>query len=447
MRLAAGGPVLRNLALLEEWQSLPAAELQQLQDERLADLLLHAHRSTDYYRRILTARGVVSSDGGVHLNRLGALPLLDKSLLRTEFENIKSADLNRRRWYPNASGGSTGETARFIQDRDYDAWVGAVKLQFDGWTGSQICDRKAVLWGSSHDVDGSRNPLRTRLGRWLSNEFWLRTYQLTEADMIAHAHAINAFRPVQLLAYSDNAYELARVVEQTGMSMYPPRSIMTSAGTLYPAMRETIERALGAPVFNRYGSREVGDIACECDQHTGLHVNVLCHHVEILRPDGSPAELGEEGEIVITNLTNYAMPLIRYRIGDIGEWSTQLCACGRTWPLLARVSGRTCDMFVNRDGAQVGAEYFFFEFEKYEWLRRFRLVQEAVDRVEVFLQLFSNSDEVDSSQRDEIRSIVRKAVGEDCVVNIQIVPEIESMPSGKHLCVMSKVGSHQDARK
>jgi phenylacetate-CoA ligase len=415
---ARRGRVQPNLAMLRECQYLTPIELARLQHGLLRDLLLHAYDSTNYYRRVLGSFDVVSSDGAVDLSR----------------------------WSLNASGGSTGEPAHFVQDSEFDAWAAALKLLFDEWTGCRMGDRKVLLWGSRRDVDGSKNPMRTEVGRWLRNERWLRAYGVTDGDMMSHARAINAFRPVQVLAYVESAYELSREVERLGITMYSPRAVMTSAGALYPAMRETITRAFRAPVFDRYGSREVGDVACECDRHQGLHVAVPCQYVEILRSDGSAADPGEEGDIVITNLANYAMPFIRYSIGDTGKWATQPCTCGRTWPLIARVTGRVCDTFITRDGARVAGEYFVHELRTQDWVRRFRLIQEAVDRVDVYLQPAREPGQADLERLDEIRSLVRGAMGQDCAVNIQIVPEIEPMSSGKYLYVISRVGSLDDAR-
>ena len=112
---------------------------------------------------------------------------------------------------------------------------------------------------------------------------------------------------------------------------------MVTAGTLFEPIRQTIESVFQAPVFNRYGSREVGDIACECEAHSGLHVALPTQFVEILRPDGTAAGPGEIGEIVVTSLTNFAMPLIRYRIGIVGHGRKSLVAAG--------VGGRGCGRF------------------------------------------------------------------------------------------------------
>jgi phenylacetate-CoA ligase len=141
------------------------------------------------------------------------------------------------------------------------------------------------------------------------------------------------------------------------------------------------------------------------------------------------------------------MPLIRYRIGDTGMWSAEPCPCGRIWPLLARVTGRTVDAFLTPHGALVGGEYFFGCLEGYEWLERFQLVQQSVDEVDVFLQLFAGSGELDPDRREQIVSMIRRAMGEKCVVNVHVVPNIQSMPSGKYLSMVSKVRSQEEARR
>jgi len=447
LRLAAAGPRRGKLAELRRAEFLPEADLSRLHKGRLADLLRHAYASTPYYRALLGSSGVVSDDGSVRLERLSSLPLLTKPLLRERFEELKSRDLAERRYVVRMTGGSSGEPAHFVQDRAYRAWVGAVALQFEGWTGYRMGDRRVVLWGTKAGLTGAKDPWRRRAGQWLRDELRLPAFPLSEDDLAAYAQRINAYGPVQLASYVESAYELALVVERLGLRMRYPRSILTSAGTLYPRMRETIERAFAAPVFDRYGSTEVGAIACECDRHRGLHVSALCQHVEILRPDGSPTDLGEEGEIVITSLCNYAMPLIRYRIGDTGVWAEEPCPCGRSGPLLAKVTGRVSDTFIRPDGGQVNGAYFLWLLDHIGWIRRFRVVQETVDSVDIYLQQRIEPTAEERRQLDEFAALVRSAMGDGCRVTFKIVPEIETPHSGKHLYVISRVRSLEDVRR
>jgi phenylacetate-CoA ligase len=212
-------------------------------------------------------------------------------------------------------------------------------------------------------------------------------------------------------------------------------------------MRETIERVFGAPVFNRYGSREVGDIACECEGHQGLHVSAPWQYLEVLRPDGTACLPEEEGELVITNLTNYAMPLIRYRIGDTGSWASHACTCGRAWPLLQQVSGRVCDTFVTPEGVNIPGEYFAHMLRTQAWLRRFQIVQESADGIDVYLQPLEEVSEGDVAQAESVRLMFQQAVGPTCTVRMHFVREIQPSASGKYLYTISKVGNLEQARK
>ncbi len=439
--------VRRVLARLREWQFLPAEQAEHIQQSRLADLLLHAYHSTTYYRALLGECGVVSSGGVVNLAKFDQVPLLDKPLLHEHFEDMKSGDLAQRRWTENWSGGSTAEPARFIQDKEFDCWVNATKVLFDEWSGCRPGDRKILLWGSDRDIAHQRHRLRTRAYRWLSNERWLRAFGgLTDEDMLAHAHAIDAFRPAQVLAYATSAYDLAGYVERAGVEIRPPGSIMTSAGTLYPHMRETIERVFKAPVFNRYGSREVGDIACDCDRHKGLHVIAPWQYVEVLLPDGTPAPPGEEGELVVTNLSNYAMPLIRYRIGDMGSWAAEPCPCGRTWPLLAQVSGRVSDVFHTTSGRAIPGESFsLLMLHSHAWVRRYQFVQESLEAVKVYLEIRPDQRDEAVQEAERLRAEVMKIMGPGSSVTIEFVEEIKAAPSGKYLHAISRVRNHYGA--
>ncbi|TXK89622.1 phenylacetate--CoA ligase family protein, partial [Parageobacillus sp. SY1] len=352
------GNVLNYFEQLQKWQWLDQKALKQLQEKRLSNLLLHAYRHVPYYREILKESGVITSKEQVNLSSFEKIPFLTKDIIRKEFEQLKSDDLNNREWYLNTSGGSTGEPVQFIQDKEYSEWSHAIKLLDDQWSNREIGDKQIRLWGSERDLLVGQETTKVRIGRYIRNERWLNAFRMTSEQMKEYIEVINKFKPIQILAYVESIFELAKFIEQNKLTVHSPKSIMTSAGTLYPYMRETIERVFQTKVFNRYGSREVGDIACECEHHQGLHVSALTHYVEIIKENGTLAQPGEIGEIVVTSLTNYAMPLIRYRIGDMGKWAKGECDCGRVMPLIEEVNGRVTDFFINSYGKKIDGRIF-----------------------------------------------------------------------------------------
>lgn len=440
--------VRRENRLLEQAEKASAKQLQRLQRERLVRLLLHAYRHVPYYRELLADTGVVTRDGEVALERYPSLPFLTKDILRTRFEQLKSDDLSRRRWSFNTSGGSTGEPVRFIQDTEYRRWARAAKIRFDAWTGYRAGAPKILLWSSERDLLVGQETAIVRSRRWLKNELWLNGHRMTPERMRLYVKKINEVHPKQILAFAESLFELARFAERAGVNVDAQEAIMTSAGTLYPEMRRAIERVFGAPVFDRYGSREVGDMACECEAHAGLHVSPLTHHIEVVRPDGSEARPGELGEVVVTLLTNLAMPLIRYQIGDQAvAGSKDRCGCGCDWPRLQRIEGRLKDSFVTRDGTIVRVPDFFFYFK--DWVRQFQFIQEDYDRVRLLLVPTASREQAGeyiSQDRPELERQLGILMGGLCKLEIDLVNEIPCSPSGKFRYTISKVADRERNR-
>jgi phenylacetate-CoA ligase len=182
---------------------------------------------------------------------------------------------------------------------------------------------------------------------------------MTEDDMANCINLINRFRPKMIRAYADAIYEISRFVSRRGLTVKAPELIHTGAGVLHDFMRGEIERVFGCPVYDHYGSREVGSLASECSSHDGLHIMMEHNLIEVLATGGRPCRPGEPGEIVVTNLNNYAMPLIRYKIGDIGiRLDDGVCPCGCTYPRLKQVIGRTGDIFIGEKGQIVLPAFF-----------------------------------------------------------------------------------------
>ena len=436
------GDTLRNLDALRALEWLPWEQVMASQQEYLQRLLMHAWTQVPYYREILGEAGAVSGSGAVRLDRFADIPLLDKVTLHERFEDLKSDDLPDRKWYQNSSGGSTGETATFILDKAFADWGRAIGLLFDSWSGYSPGEPRFLVWPVIRDLEGRKVKPRARLGAVLRNETWLDARRMTTEEMRSFLGRIDKERPAQIYAHPENLFELARFAQSQGFKPSPPKSIVTSGATLFPSMRPTVAEVFDAAIFDRYGSREASGIAAECEAHGGLHVCPVLQHLEVLLPDGSPASPGEIGEVVVTPLTNFAMPLIRYRIGDMAAWAEGPCSCGRAWPLLKEVTGRTRDLFIRGDGTRV--RILESVFSRHPWIRRFQVIQEDHNAVRAFIV---PHDETENAKKNhaagiaQVEAAITEVMGPECRVEVILTNQIEASPSGKYLHHISKVRS------
>lgn len=345
---------LRWLREFERTQYLSADELAALQLQRLRGILTHAFEQCPFYRERMDRVGFHPSDVRT-LDDLRHLPALEKSDIQQHGERMIARDWPRHDLRRNQTGGSTGTPIVFYAGRDRRQSRCAAQLRHNQWAGWEVGDRAAVLWGAPRDKP--RQDWRACLRRFLLREpLWLDTACVTEQRLEEFHRELLRYRPRVIQAYARSVLLFAQFLEQRGWRPWRPHSIVTSAEVLEPHERALVERVFGCPVFNRYGCREVSVIASECAAHQGMHVMAEGLYLEIVQGDRAAAP-GEMGSIVVTDLLNYAMPMIRYRIGDLGSWQPGVCACGRQLPRLAQVHGRVTDFLVGGDGRLVSGVF------------------------------------------------------------------------------------------
>ena len=266
--------------------------------------------------------------------------------------NWPRADLIR-----NQTGGSTGTPITFYLSGDRKCSRAAATLRHNRWAGWEVGDKAAVIWGAPRDrpADDWRSRLRGAAAARAAVAGHRPTSPRTSlADVprgaaplsAAHHPGLRARRPCCSPAICRPA-----ACTPTGRtpSSRPRRCSKARIGSCS-------KRCSAVPVFNRYGCREVSVIASECAAHSGLHVMAEGLYLEIETPHG-PAAPGEMGAILVTDLLNHAMPLIRYRIGDLARWADGACPCGRGLPRLERVAGRVTDFLVGCDGRLVSGVF------------------------------------------------------------------------------------------
>lgn len=411
-----------------------------IQTALLEELLLHSYNHVPYYRSILKDANVVA-DNKVSLENFTAIPVLTKKHLLDNFEELKSDDISTRDWHLNSTGGSTGVPTKFIQDKISSDYEAASKIYFSALAGKDIGCREMKLVGSERDLIKGSIGSKGHLLNLLFNRTFINSFKMSPDNMENYVSVINKKKPVIIEAYVQSIYELARFIKNNDMYVYSPKSILTSAGTLYPEYKELIEEVFRTKVYNRYGSREAPAIACSCEKDEGLHVDIFNHYLEILNEDYKPCKPGEIGHIYITTLKNYSMPLIRYQIGDMGIVAeNESCSCGRGFPLIQNVIGRETEVFRTRDGKVIPGEFFIHfigvVYNK-DFISKFQVIQKDYESVLIKLVLTDPDRFRDYEQ--ELVSSVKMVMGDDCEVNFEFVDDIATSSSGKYLYTVSEI--------
>jgi len=417
-------------------QWLSAEEIERLQWCELRRLLCHAYAEVPFHQSRFRELGITPADIGTR-EEYARLPLMEKSDFAEQGDRLRARSMSAEDLFTNGTGGSTGAPMRYQLDRGSYEWRQAAHLRGNMWAGSGLGRREFHLWGEPMRPGSPAASMKTRLWHWALNHHYANSYEMSTETMSGYLDELNRIRPEVVIGYSYSLFLLARYIAERGKRVWSPRGIIGTAEKLLPHQRETIEAVFGARIFERYGCREVMLIGMECEEHHGLHLTAENLYVEIIK-DGRPARPGEVGDVVVTDLHNYAMPFLRYRNGDLAMASDRACPCGRGLPLIEEVHGRTLDVLRSPDGRQISGVFVPMFFKDYAWVAEFQVEQAALDRIEVRIKPTAGYSE---ARLEGLRDDLRRRLGSEIGVHCTIVDEIPRTSSGKHRPVISRLSS------
>lgn len=404
---------LREL-LVSQW--LNSETHRERQWQRVRELVGYAFKNCPYYR---TRFAAVGFDGTLRgWDDFRRLPFLSKADIRQNEDGLLSREFRREDLVEARTGGSTGVALKLYFDGQCQEMRNAAAMRSDQWAGWDTGMTVAAIWGNPPVADTLKKKLRNLL---LDRTLYLDTMDINRRSVLQFIEQWRRSKPKMIFGHSHSIYILAKYLEELKVQDLRPRGIVSTSMMLLAPEREFIQRTFGCKVSDRYGCEEVGLIACECEQHDGMHLNVDHVVVEFLRDDGSDADPGEDANIVVTDLINRAMPLIRYRVGDMGVRSSRACACGRGHPLMERVTGRQADFLKRLDGSLVaGVSLVERTLTAIQGIEQMQLIQNELGRLLVNVvkdEGYTSESEIRLAQelsavfRDGIRIDIRYVLG------------------------------------
>jgi phenylacetate-CoA ligase len=418
------------------FNDLSPEELQVRQLENLKNIIIHAYRNTNYYKNVYRKAGFEPSDLK-SVNDMVKLPLVTKEEIRDKSDQMLATTFAVSELTKDSTGGSTGVPMIFYRDNKCWEKRRAQELFFDRWIGCEIGTKVAYFVAGTHHPVGLssvkasiRNATRDRM-------IAFDPRQITDSYMEEFLLRFRKYRPNVIKCFPNSLYIFAEYLRRKGVDDLKVDVISCTGESLYLYQRQLFEEIFKCKVYEKYGTRECGVIASECHLHEGMHIFSDGVYVEVLN-NGRPVRPGEMGEIVVTDLFNYGMPLIRYKIGDVAVATDRTCSCGSHLPLIDKLLGRDRDILLSEDGSPKPGYLFVEIMNKNNIPAKCQFIQEDV------LTLVINIVKLNGFQEQHLHIIedkCRSILGPTVQIVFCFKNDIVREHSGKFKYVSSKVST------
>ena len=418
-------PLLKYWGALEETQYYSEENLKEIQWIKIKNLLQFVYDQNPYYNKLFRAMDL-HPQHILSLSDLKKLPILTKKALRTAGDQLISTGFSKANLLHAKTGGSTGKSVHLYFTEDCSEQRNACARRHDRWSGWEVGEPKGYVWGNPPSQGTLKDTIKCVL---FGTIIFLDTMEVTEKAVQEFALRWRRSKPTLLFGHAHSLYLLANLVREYHIEDIAPRAIISSSMMLHPHERRRIEDVFRTKVFDRYGCEEVGLIASECEMHEGMHLNIDNLFIEFLKEDGSDCEPGQPGRIIVTDLINTAMPLIRYQVEDVGVPSARKCSCGRGLPLIQQVMGRTADFLIKKDGTRVaGISIIENTLTKIPGIGQMQIIQNSLEEIQVKVTPDENYNP--ETSRILIHYLKELFQGPKNV-EIELVEEIKSESNGK----------------
>ncbi|MCY7423305.1 MAG: hypothetical protein LH478_16350 [Chitinophagaceae bacterium] len=428
-----GGIFKQEYAACKDREAFSVEQWKDYQTLQLRKLLLHSFNTVPYYNKSFTEAGFTEQQlQHFQIEQLSKLPLLEKDTLRNEGKTSLLSTTKEKGGTFFSSSGSTGTPTSILFSHAMHQRSSALyEARVRNWAGVSRFDPRGMIGGRRIIPAGDAKPPYYRYN-FIEKQLYFSAYHINKQTAPGYAEGMLKYETRYMVGYAMSNYILAKFLQEAGVVPPPMKAVLTSSEKLTPTMRTTLGDVYNCKVFDGWSGVENCGLISE-NEHGQLLLSPDSAYIEILKADGTPAQPGEEGELVCTGFFNYDQPLIRYRIGDMVKVSEdQVTKCGRVFTVIDEIVGRVEDVVVGKDGRQMVR--FHGIFLNLSNVVKGQVIQEEIDRFTI--NIMTNGLTV--RERETIKTRMLSQLGE---VNIHI-NEMSDIPvgnNGKFRAVISKI--------
>jgi phenylacetate-CoA ligase len=428
----------RRLRELERFDKLTVPQQRQISADKTARLLTHAYDTVPYYRQTFDAAGFHPSEWTP--GQPIPIPLTDRETLRTQQDQMISRRFSAEQLQAATTGGTTSTPVRLWRDVEGIRRKTALQYHLNRTMGYDQGDSTLLIWGAERDLELDPSWKWKLYEQKIMGRIAAPAGQISDVIFQRFLKRLNEHKPRILYGYAVTLARFAQYLEEKGERHHNPKVIIVTAEAFSPSERDQIERVFHCKVTEQYGSREVGMVATECDQHTGMHFHPAGCLPEFqyhgMTPDGPMHRL------IVTDLMNFGMPLIRYDTGDCVILDEESCACGSWYPRVKSVIGRAADTFVMADGTEVPglamANQLLHLTHSFRYVTQLQVIQKDFDQIQVRYVSIGDKQGTDR-ELDRVSQALQQVFKVPMRCTMVKVPDIPRAVSGKQRLCISEV--------
>lgn len=436
-RFAAWVQGSKRYAYLREYEDLQWRSREELEADqfgRLKSLLCHAFETVPFYRDMFKKLSIHPDEIKSRAD-YAKLPCLTKDIIKRNQVDLVSSRFDVNALHCNSTGGSTGEPLQFFQETDVYEQMRAnlmLSLKMAGWHEGE---RVFSIWGNPKDFS-KRKSLLGKIKERLATTITLNAYKYNEDIFNLWTAAIHGSKKAFIYGYPSVISDFAHYMVNNNVKLNNVKGIQTSAEQLLDVHRKIMEEAFQCNVYDQYGSRECPGIACECD-HGNMHLFTHSSYVEFIDDEA----LEESKRVVVTPLNSYAMPFLRYEIGDYAQPVHSSCACGRGFPLMRMSIGRLYDRFVCEGGQVLHGTLLVRQVAGIRGIRNFQFHQRDLVNIDLNIIRSTAFDETDRGKIEAINANFAALDVPRVTIRVNYVNSFPQTVGGKHRIFISDVRS------